>query len=852
MNLILKNRILFCGLVIVFLVVPCVTASGPVTGHPYLLFHDIKETPGYQYRTLEPWKGWEASILSGANGSLSRNFSANLGFYDRINYRGAFARDLGMAYQITKNASYAQKAREALLNMETGTIGVDPRDSNAVVRAKNDKAGALTGYSLAYDWIQPTLDPATDTRIRDKLATLADTVYKDLNDNGANRIYVSFDDHHGQAYPTMGVASAVLYDYSNPNRLPLTSAPTEWHRVGTEYLFENDKLHSYGRSLFSFGFDEASGKYLNGAYKYYVMDDFALWFQVSDHVYGENLLDKYPSAKKGFTSEVWESLPNDYSDNFVTNGNTKWIYHKAIISLLPDNEKSTVLNHLDRIEKSTILPYTDTLGSPKNIGDMSQGISPSFVYCVYGNYAAIPRTFPATTSHLDPNAITQLFRGNWNNDSDWLSLITYNKSSLENRDMAHHDQLSFEYYSRGDLLLADGGEDKYILDKTYGVYPISHNTIAIENPRSPFQALPLTGSTSLGIYKGYNDKIITPPTVDTIIRAPWMQAIQTHVSITTLKAGQGDYNTLSLSSPIQYTRTVLYPDSDYFIIVDRMEGTEAWTYRNIFRPTSLMVTPTVDTNKDGSYTASEVGHVNGDLSLGTTPFNWLALPYKTETATGKTTNTISWATKNPYGKEVKLDIVSAPASNILVTKHVGRIGGYDAESEVYNPVVYLKSPPAKSLYRVTALLSRYTTEGAKAATVIPVQGTGNALKVHSSLYDDFIYTGNGSSSFDRFSTNADIVFVRQYSDKMEITLLNGSFFWYQNMQWVNLSKKADFLTIITSKYSIDYQISKNQEVRGLLFQNNTIMETNFTRPGIPEEKSTLMDGLIRFLSKYFS
>ncbi len=356
----LYNLHTICGFILIFLVVPCVSASGPATGHPFLLFHDSSETPGFQYRTLDPWKGWESGIISGANGSLSRNFSANLGSYDHISTRGELARDLGMAYQITKNSQYALKAREALLNMEIGTIGEE--GSNAIVRAKNDKAGALTGYSLAYDWVQPTLDPATDIIIRDKLAVLGDTVYKDLNDNGTNPGYVSFSDHLGQAYPTMGVASAVLYDYSNPNHLPLISTPSSWHRVATEYLFENDLLHSYNCSLLSFGFDEVSGKSLTGAYKAYVMDDFALWFQVSNYVYGENLLNKYPAAKKAFTSELWESLPNDYSDNYITNGNMKWTYHKAIISLLPDSEKSMVLNHLDRIEKSTLLPYSGALG----------------------------------------------------------------------------------------------------------------------------------------------------------------------------------------------------------------------------------------------------------------------------------------------------------------------------------------------------------------------------------------------------------------------------------------------------------------------------------------------------------
>jgi len=851
----MKKTGIVCVLVFFLILVPAVTSAATLI-HPMLLFHDIDEVPGYQYRTIEPWKGWETSTIASADSSLSLNFSANLGDNNRINYRGELARDLAMAYQITKKPQYAQKAREALLDMENGTVGVDPTDSNAIVRAKNDKSWALAGYSLAYDWIQPTLDPTTDTRIRDKLATLADRVHKDLNDNGSNPGYVSFADYHGQAYPTMGVASAVLDDYSNPNHLPISSTPVEWHRVATEYLFENDTLHSYNRSLFSFGFDETSGKYLNGEYKAYVMDDFALWFQVSNHFYHENLLDKYPAAKKGFTSEVWESLPNDYSDNYVTNGNTKWIYHKGIISLLPDNEKSTVLNHIDRIEQSILLPYSEISN-----GNFQGGLSSAFLYCVYGNYTAIPRTFPATTSHLDPNAITQLFRGNWKDDADWLSLITFNKFTGSNRDMTHHDQLSFEYYSRGDLLLADGGEDKYVLDRTYGTTAISHNTITIENPRSPFTISPLTGSASLGIYKGDSGGLVTPSTVDTIIQAPWVQAVQAHVSITKLSSGTTPYSyiTQSLSSPIQYTRTILYPDSNYFIIVDRLEGNETWIYRNIFRPTSLIVTPTVDANKDGIYAASEVGHVNGYLFIGSTPYDWQALPYKTETNTRMTTNTISWETVNPYGNNVRLDIVSAPASEILITKHVGRIGGYEPASEVFNPVVFLKSPPANSLYRVTALLSRYSDEEAKMAEEIPVQGKGNALRVHDSLYDDYIYTGNGSSSFDGFSTDADVVFVREYRNETEITLLNGSYLDYQNSRWVNLSKKVDYVTINKTGNSVDYRIGKDQEVRGLSFENATNMEENFTKAGSTEERTTplnifnsiLIGAFLLFIVRFF-
>ena len=279
--------------------------------------------------------------------------------------------------------------------------------------------------------------------------------------------------------------------------LPLSSTPTDWHRVGKEYLFENDQLHNYGRSMFSFGFDESSGKNLLGDYKSYVVNDMATWFQVSSHTYNENLLDIYPAAKKAFTSEIWESLPNQYSSNYGTNGNIGWNYNKGIVSLLPDNEKSPVLNHIDRIEKTTILPYSYIFG-----GKFGGCLSSTLLYSVWGKYDSIPRTFPTNTSHFDPTAFYQVFRENWNDDSDWLSLITWNEITAENREMMHNDQLSIEYYSRGDLLLADAGEPKYVLERSYGYTDIHHNTIAIENPRTPFPVSPWSGSTSQGIFKG--------------------------------------------------------------------------------------------------------------------------------------------------------------------------------------------------------------------------------------------------------------------------------------------------------------------------------------------------------------
>ncbi len=631
---------LLLALLLVSVTVQSVAAAAIQTGHPYLLFHDISETPGYEFRTVDPWKGWEAGVISAADGSLSRNFLSNLGSYDRISYRGIFARDLGLAYQITKKSQYAVKAKEALMNLDVGTVS-----------AKVDRANALGAYSLAYDFIQPTLDSATDKVIRDKLAILADTVYKDLNENGASRSDVSFADYHGQAYPNVGIAGAALSDYSNPNHLPLSSTPEDWHKVGTDYLFVDDKLHSFGRSLFSFGFDEASGKYLNGAYKNYVLGDFEWWLQIYNYTYQQNPFDAFPAAKKAFSAELWDSLPNGYSSNYVTLGNTKWMYHTSFMNLFDDQTKSNLLNFDENLEKSRILPYSRVSSSEGPEG---------LLYCVFGDYANLPRSSPDTQGLLEKKGIFQVFRGNANQDSDWLSLVTWNVVSDSNRDMNHHDQLSVEYYSRGDLLLADGGENKKVIDKYYGDKDIDHNTVAIEDPRTPFPVSPWSGSASQGIYKGNTIKLQAPASVDTLIQTSWIDLVQTDTSIAKVVNGISSQYLRSLSSPIHYERTILYPESDYFIIIDRMEGTEPWIFRNIFRPTSLMITPTVDSNKDGKYSASEVGHVNGALTIGSKTYDWQALPYKVETKTGITTNSLTWTTKNPYGNDVRSESVLIP------------------------------------------------------------------------------------------------------------------------------------------------------------------------------------------------
>ncbi len=326
--------------------------------HPFLLFHNITEVPGYQNQGSSPWNGWEQGVIDSANVALTMNFSNPTWTLDRdsdnwVSARGMDAMNLGLAYQITKNQTYADKAKQALLNLDLGEV---PSQPDSMI-PEEYTAMSLLGYSLAYDWVEPTLDTGSDKIIRDKLATLADSVYLSLNWNNTKRSYITFCDFQGQAYPAVSIAGVVLHDYVNPHKLPLSSTPADWVKAGTDYYFVDDKLHDYNQSLFSFEVDGA-GMDMMGAYKVYYIDDLAWWAQVYSHYYQRNFFNAYPLAKSALTSELWESLPNGYSNDFATDSNIIYAYQLGIANLLDMQNRSYVLKHYDQVNGSTLLPYS--------------------------------------------------------------------------------------------------------------------------------------------------------------------------------------------------------------------------------------------------------------------------------------------------------------------------------------------------------------------------------------------------------------------------------------------------------------------------------------------------------------
>jgi hypothetical protein len=742
-----------------------------ISEHPLLFFNDIGECPGYMNHNTEPWKSSEENIILDANQALKKDFTLNTwpgDPYEDIMGRAGYAKSLALAWQITGSDQYALKATEALLNIGKG-------DYYSPLR----KSCAIRDYSIAYDMVQTQMSVATDAVVRDKLADFADECFNDLNGNGKDRDYVTFWDYHGQAYINVAFAGLVLEDYTNPNRIGISSGPDDWLKCGTDYYFVRDPLHNDHKPIAYYGLDSATGKDLIG-YNGYTLQGLVLFAQAYTHVKGENYLDRYPVLKGHFTAEVWDSYPNDIEATYETLLNIRFNYQNCIANLLDDANRSAVLRHYDNVNANIRL-----MPDPSTEGAMS---SVTRYLCEY-NYNGLARNPPPYTNHLDPNAMFQTLRTGWNTDSDFLSMVTTQQiASHTARLEARSDQLAIQYYGKGDLLIADGGEDKYILDRVYGLHPVYHNMIVIENPRTPFGLDPISGAMYRGAAKGDTVGIRTPATVSRTVTTPWSSILTASEQIMELQnIGWTDITTLS--TPINFERTILCPGNEYYAVIDRANGKEAWTYRNIWRLASFNTVKTTS--------PSNIGYVNGDLQIGSSGYDWLGLAYAKDINTGINTSRLKWSTVNPYGQSVELQLYSVPSSDVYITKHVSSIGGNGASSNVYSPVIYFRTTtPGKDLYRVTALLSSYATGPEASTGTVNVTGTGNALSVVNGSCVDIIYTGAGTSTIGSFVTDAETMFVRfRDGQPEEYTLLNGKLISYHDTPLVELTAKADYLTL---------------------------------------------------------
>lgn len=740
--------------------------------HPRAI--DVLQSPGYLNRTIAPWSTRETSIRNYAVTGLGYSYSPPSGRTAANNALRAL--DMSIIYLIDNNTDYANKTVEALL------YAWDDFTPSRYTTASRD-------YTLAYDnvWkthgVNSTLDNTNISIIQNQLAQINNWTYYDAISDTDSIL------DELPSYTYVGISAGILEDCPNTSLLSTPVDLSLWKRMGREELFVNDTLHTRSAAYnetnsgyFGNGIiNTYDGRSVAGSYNGYYEVDIFVWAQIYKNMYGENLLETYPALKKFVMEPVWSSLPNFYSSNVNTYKMNRDDATRLAYSLLDATNRS----YLRRQTESQFVANEITQSNGNHITSVSG-------YMFIGNYSSEAYATPTQKNSLDAKYNYQTIRTGWTKTSDFLQLVTWNQLFMrEAVGPDHQDQLAFEYYSRGNLLMPDASEPSYYYpfshpttpNDYYGRDTAFHNSFMIENGYGRGNISNVTGR---GIQKNIlytQDAPTVNATVRTIIQTPsviFINANSTINRVAIATTGFADSQGSALSPVVEYSRGVLYPLGDYPVIIDRANSTSAYGYNIILRLGSLDYNvPTLDGGM--YYNSSGAGNVTGDLSIEGSGVAWKDNPVLAEVEPATQMNYLDWNTTNPYGDPVRFRIFTAPRTPFSYQRFLTRFGGQRGASpygatEASNPQVYLKQPANNTLYRVTALLSRYDNETPRTPSELTVTGTGSAIKVISAdgTKTDTIYTGTGNSTFNSFTTDADTAFIRKGTTVTDYTLINAT------------------------------------------------------------------------------
>jgi len=768
--------------------------------HPYLYFHDVSEAPGYGNKTIEPWY----SAVYGTYGiKASADYAKSNSPSDMSIGRSKaseYAMMAALYYQISRDASYGNRAaqwlQEAGAREAYADVSGDPYTLN--MTDEYDSLNQMK-YNLAYDWIADDANitvmstGGNQTRILNDLLWFSNKSFYNTEQLGIRRAGFSTQDHYFPAYPAMAICGM---NAGNAYNASILSQPQDWRRVAPEYLLEHDAIHpdEAPNGVWWVGFNETTGFGQYGSYKYYFMGSYlgsmTQFMNIWSHTHGENILDRYQGLKQVVIAEMKGGMPSRYQPAWTMDGNVGRDYGRAIYGLLDQTNRSNLRWYLNEQSDAydSLWPFPRMLGQPYNYE----------IFLSEGNYSTESMYPPTQTSYLEPGYYN-VIRNNWGNQSDWVALMALSDEYYGSlRWTGHPDQLTFDYYSKGAALMADGGEVKYLTTFPQSEYSEKmHNTMLIGNPRTPFAASDADSGalTAHGPDKGGFE--INDAYFDTTIDSNSLKYTSARMAVSDLT------DIGSFGSTVNWKRGILYPtDDSYVVVIDRLQDPNGttWNYKPQFHLSSNAITTSTANVSTGW------GKVNGTLAIKGTTYDWyngtdIVSEYNTAATTGSPGNSVVWSTQTLWGDDVELHLFSAPASNITYSNYVMKIDGYTAspQEEVKQPNVYFNRPESDSMYRVTALLSRYSTESPRSAAELTVTGTGSAIGVTSSdgSRTDTIYTGIGNNTISTgINTDAETMFVRTSAsgNTADYTIINGTHIYTDTTRVFNSTRPLNYAT----------------------------------------------------------
>ncbi|MCX9011094.1 MAG: choice-of-anchor J domain-containing protein [Candidatus Methanoperedens sp.] len=741
---------------------------------PYLLFKNFADTPIYKYANSEPYKTWRLQIKDYAD-----TYKSNPGTV------GYMIKYLAAAYLITGDASYADAAAGALLNIKP------PSSPSFAAHPYLDYENDMPDYIESFDLIREYLFKNRNSdyyAIQEKLAAMASDVkwrtfnyyFYDFTEVFPRDAMLGDTNNHpiSENSVLISIASGLL-DYHGSKMDNLDAAGSA--KIAARNLFEESYL---GAPIPVARLVNGKGGYgMQGGYRFQYADFLAKAMVVYNSAYGINPVKAYPLAHDVLDMPIWHMLPAgcEPPGKGQSSGSTSWGEEYILAGLFEGKDRANYQWYIENVLKK---PYCSPATSPDIV---DKGL----LYDSSYNPPAKP-SFSPGDSYISEDSAMAILRKGYTPDSTYLRLMGHRDSVSGHAETSHSYQGSYTMWYKNAYLIADRGDERGFTVPLPEYGGFGHSSF-IFNDRLTLSTLQQFGEQK------------NPAILDGFISSPDIDATRINTAITDLR---DVYSEKESSMPgINWDRDVLFPSGEYYIIADHLTSASPYDFDMTVHYGGTEA-DTSSAKYGGEY--STAGYpVSGNLLIDGQKVDWWSNYDKTDQPVARNTNNIRWTTKTLTGSQLSgsIPLQQHDVEVITYIAPLTRITNYKGQQQfgIYNKVgglmwhPYIRSRQSGTDVKyLTVQYPRDVTAGEAVPSIQQITVSGGsgseyAVKLTRGTVKDLASISDGEViTADSMKTDAKVAFSRFDGSLRYFMMKDGSAFSYDGSDKVQLTKSASY------------------------------------------------------------
>ncbi|MFH1721054.1 MAG: heparinase II/III family protein [Candidatus Altiarchaeota archaeon] len=799
---------------------------------PSMFFSDIKDTPAYKYQKEEPYKSWLTSLKASADRAKVLDYADEKNGKTQTICQNT--RFLALAYQFSKDDSYAEAAAQALTHV--GENGWTTYPTAAAQWGNAEKV--LTECGQAYDWLSDYIS-ASDAKlntnrkevVQDKLAIIEQSVYLYMRDmmeydQGESKPRVFGDPGTGRVKALSGFVTMALALLDYNGEFSPQGGAQEWLEFALNDLLINSTTGGDKSTLNTIV--TSGGHFGEVGYNHYFVGYLSSFLSAYKSVFGENLVEEY-EILGGFNRDpVAIMLPDGRYPNEVSS----WmgVFNDQFFGqyLAFEKEKSLHQWYINNVLGTKNCFSGCTTGSVDGYRIYNANLEYSIEkILLYDKYAPVSEpAFEGDPSYFNyPNG-EAVFRSGWDkNEALYLYLKAPHELTIGGHGAADARQGSYELYAYGDYLLIDSGDNRFWDGKTgVGFGSVGHNSVVVDGK-------------GLSHRSGSADLVMKNPAYLTeTLASDFLDFAQIEIDITHLSKIDDTFDSAKIEKPIKWERTILFAENEFFVVLDEFSSDVPHDFELLAHYGSLK-------GESGNPKAHEDNFISGILELGGKEVDWKKI--ETKKSLGEESR-ISWETTNRIGETVKIDSFILPETQLSLTKFPSHIGDPTESNDFWHPMISA-SQSGKDVNYMTLHYPypKSSSESYEIKDLTDKSKNQLGFEFTRKNIKDIILTGPEKKEISGLVTDAKILYVHLGGDQIEyffvdkVTYLKiGS----QNIDLPETSNSAAGQRIESGQFKIYPAIIQKPDIKHQTTTTTTSHPTETSTPNtdttIPEKQKT--------------